>query len=230
MGTPGSAPPQGSPFSPKDELRIAQGLPAGADRTAVLRALAELADHVNQRRRSLAQRLGKLRLETEWHAVSPRGERDCWKRVEKSRRRFTQELRSYACSFLLPKREPAWFLPTLQYHEDLAREFQIRTEALNTLVRARSRGYDVYGHIILDALLRIWTDVAGGKLQYSRDRVTSGVGGPLIRFLAATLEILLGRVPFSLSALAVAIDEERKRRRHTESEKKRRLRGRGERR
>jgi hypothetical protein len=192
-------------FHRDTEFEIARELPAGADRAAVFRALAELADHI-------AEEYAKR--PTGWRSTSPKALRAQWQHIEELARQLAREL--HRVRPLRSEQDPSWFQPTVQALDRLRQEACLHIESHAVRVGARSRGYDPYQHVIIGALLRIWTDIAGGELKYSR----GGSTGPLIRFLTITLDVLLSHhapVP-AVRTLAAAIDQEKDRRRHTDRE------------
>jgi hypothetical protein len=82
---------------------------------------------------------------------------------------------------------------------------------------ARTR--DRWREYLYDSVLEIWTDVVGGKLEYSRPtrRGEAGRSGPpggdLIRFFLACVETVLGDDTPSVHGVAAIIDRRRDRRR-----------------
>lgn len=247
MDKSGSPPGQASPFHPDDELRISCTLPAHADKTAVFCGLAKLAGHIDERYarqrwvaepRVLHDKEGRVAFATVWHPMSPKEWRERWARIEELTRLLGSALHEVRPLRTVP--DPPWFLPTLETLKTLRDVAVLNIEAQTARVEARSRGYDVDLHTVIDTLLRIWTDVAGGELRYSRDR-DNVPSGPLIRFLVIMLDLLLERPTLlkakecqskgkmsadrprrfqTFSMLANVINSEKERRKRTEAKTK----------
>jgi hypothetical protein len=69
---------------------------------------------------------------------------------------------------------------------------------------------DAHREILYFLMLRLWTGKLGGELKFSRDPNSKVVGGPLVRFLTAVLEPILGPETPGSEGIAAIIGKERK--------------------
>ena len=136
-------------------------------------------------------------------------ERKRRRRIDKLTEQLAQEMRKL-------RRETPWndsdpLLPNrvLTALWDLHKRTQIRLEWLDTL-RAFRGTHDPYRKALYSGVLRVWTEVLNGQLQYSRNPQGEPTG-PLVRFLTACVEPILGdETP--RAGVADIIDRERNRR------------------
>jgi hypothetical protein len=69
---------------------------------------------------------------------------------------------------------------------------------------------DAHREILYFLMLRLWTGKLGGELKFSRDPKGKAAGGPLVRFLTAVLEPILGPEAPGSEGIAAIIKKERK--------------------
>jgi hypothetical protein len=136
-------------------------------------------------------------------------ERKRWRRINKLTEQLAQEMRKLRRE--TPWNDPDPLLPNrvLTVLWDLHMRAQVRLEWLDTL-RAFRGTQDPYREALYSGVLRVWTEVLNGQLQYSRNPQGEPTG-PLVRFLTACVEPILGdETP--RAGVADIIDRERNRR------------------
>ena len=136
-------------------------------------------------------------------------ERKRRRRIDKLTEQLAQEMRKLRRE--TPWNDPDPLLPNrvLTALWDLHKRTQIRLEWLDTL-RAFRGTQDPYREALYSGVLRVWTEVLNGQLQYSRNPQGEPTG-PLVRFLTACVEPILGdETP--RAGVADIIDRERDRR------------------
>jgi len=69
---------------------------------------------------------------------------------------------------------------------------------------------DAHREILYYLILRLWTGKLGGELKFSRNPNSKVAGGPLVRFLTAVLEPILGAETPGSEGIAAIIEKERK--------------------
>jgi hypothetical protein len=69
---------------------------------------------------------------------------------------------------------------------------------------------DAHREILYFLMLQLWTGKLGGKLRFSRDPKSHVAGGPLVRFLTAVLQPILGPETPGSEGIAAIIERERK--------------------
>jgi hypothetical protein len=136
-------------------------------------------------------------------------ERKRWRRIDKLTEQLAQEMRKLRRE--TPWNDPDPLLPNrvLTVLWDLHMRAQVRLEWLDTL-RAFRGTQDPYREALYSGVLRVWTEVLNGQLQYSRNPQGKPTG-PLVRFLTACVEPILGEET-PRGGVADIIDRERNRR------------------
>ena len=135
-------------------------------------------------------------------------ERKRWLRIDKLTEQLAQEMGKL-------RRETPWTDPDplLPYRVlamlwDVHMRARVRLERLD--IRAFRGTQDPYREALYSGVLRVWTEVLNGQLQYSRNPQGKPTG-PLVRFLTACVEPILGdETP--RAGVADIIDRERDRR------------------
>ena len=135
-------------------------------------------------------------------------ERKRWLRIDKLTERLAQEMGKLRRE--TPWSDPDPLLPNrvLAVLWDVHRRAQVRLEQLN--IRAFRGTQDPHREALYSGVLRVWTEDLNGQLQYSRNRQGKPTG-PLVRFLTACVEPILGEET-PRAGVADIIDRERNRR------------------
>jgi hypothetical protein len=151
-----------------------------------------------------------------YHDVSTRREhypsakeRKRWRRIDKLTEQLAQEMRKLRRE--TPWSDPDPLLPNrvLAVLWEVHMRAQARLEWLDTLREFRGT-QDPYREALYSGVLRVWTEVLNGQLQYSRNPQGKPTG-PLVRFLTACVEPILGNET-PRAGVADIIDRERDRR------------------
>ena len=135
-------------------------------------------------------------------------ERKRWRRIDKRTEQLAQEMgklrRETPCS------DPDSLLPygVLPVLWEVHMRAQARLEQLD--IRAFRGTQDPHREALYSGVLRVWTEVLNGQLQYSRNPQGKPTG-PLVRFLTACVEPMLGEET-PRAGVADIIDRERNRR------------------
>jgi len=135
-------------------------------------------------------------------------ERKRWLRIDKLTERLAQEMGKLRRE--TPWSDPDPLLPygVLPVLWDLHMRAQVRLQRLDR--RAFRGTQDPHREALYAGVLRVWTEDLNGELQYSRNRQGMPTG-PLIRFLTACVEPILGEET-PRAGVADIIDRERNRR------------------
>ena len=135
-------------------------------------------------------------------------ERKRWLRIDKLTEQLAQEMRKLRRE--TPWNDPDPLLPNrvLTVLWDLHMRAQVRLQRLDR--RAFRGTQDPHREALYAGVLRVWTEDLNGELQYSRNRQGMPTG-PLIRFLTACVEPILGEET-PRAGVADIIDRERNRR------------------
>jgi hypothetical protein len=135
-------------------------------------------------------------------------ERKRWLRIDKRTEQLAQEMRKL-------RRETPWSDPdplfpnrVLPVLWEVHMRAQARLEGLD--IRAFRGTQDPHRESLYSGVLRVWTEDLNGQLQYSRNRQGKPTG-PLVRFLTACVEPILGEEA-PRAGVADIIDRERNRR------------------
>jgi hypothetical protein len=136
-------------------------------------------------------------------------ERKRWRRIEKLTEQLAQEMRKLRRE--TPWSDPNPWLPkhVLAVLRDLHMRAQVRLGWLDTSKAFRGT-QNPYLETLYSGVLRVWTEHLNGQLQYSRNRQGKPTG-PLVRFLTACVEPILGEET-PRAGVADIIDRERNRR------------------
>jgi hypothetical protein len=136
-------------------------------------------------------------------------ERKRWRRIDNLTERLAQEMRKLRRE--TPWSDPDPLLPNrvLDVLWELHMRGQARLAWLDTS-RAFRGTQNPYRESLYSGVLRVWTEVLNGQLQYSRNKQGKPTG-PLVRFLTACVEPILGEET-PRAGIAGIIDRERKRR------------------
>jgi hypothetical protein len=128
-----------------------------------------------------------------------------WRRVDKLTEQLAQEMRKL-------RRETPWSDPDpLLPNRVLAALWDLHMRAQARLEFRAFRGtQNPYLESLYSGVLRVWTEVLNGQLQYSRNRQGKPTG-PLVRFFTACVEPILGEET-PRAGVADIIDRERNRR------------------
>ena len=135
-------------------------------------------------------------------------ERKRWLRIDKLTKQLAQEMGKLRRE--TPWSDPDPLLPygVLAVLWDLHMRAQVRLERLD--IRAFRGTQDPHREALYSGVLRVWTEDLNGQLQYSRNRQGKPTG-PLVRFLTACVEPILGEET-PRAGVADIIDRERNRR------------------
>jgi hypothetical protein len=187
---------------------------ASEEREAICAVLPPSADH-----RAALDAIAELRRDMQIHPRQVRGrkERNSDYMAEREQRREAEKL-------VLRLIDISRDLPDTPSLHEVHKQILLKLAGLDALIWANSGAKDSLCAIIYTAVLRIWTDLAGGELRYSQRDGTPC--GPLIRFLSVVVPLMLPPdVPTpSPHTLRTIVDGEKERREHTRNEIRAKLR------
>jgi hypothetical protein len=152
------------------------------------------------------------------HATYPiADERKRWKRLGDAVEKAAAELRQLRRETSWSGPDPGWINCALAALWEVHRKVETRA-AYHKIWSAFSRRQNPHREFLFWGAMRVWTDWLGGELRYSKP--AKGLPyGPLIRFLVACIEPILGdETPGG--GLGDIIDREREARAKTEDEKR----------
>lgn len=139
-------------------------------------------------------------------------ERKRWKRLGEAVDTVAAELRHET---LWTDPDPMWRDRALAMLSEVRRKVEARA-AFHKIWSAFGRRQNPHREFLYWGVMRVWTDRLGGELRYSN---SPEVGGPLVRFLVACVEPILGdKTPGA--GIADIIDRERDARAATEDYKR----------
>jgi hypothetical protein len=135
-------------------------------------------------------------------------ERKRWRRIDKLTEQLAQQMRKLRRE--TPWSDPDPLLPNrvLAVLWEVHMRAQVRLEQLD--IRAFRGTQDPHRESLYSGVLRVWTEVLNGQLKYSRNWQGKPIG-PLVRFLTACVEPILGEET-PRAGIADIIDRERNRR------------------
>jgi hypothetical protein len=205
---PKSADAIASAFTPEVREIIQAELPA--NHLEVIAALDELMGHVRIHPRQIERRAERN--------SNYMAERERWLEAEKLVLRLVNIFREGPLPF------PDADLPTILSLHEAHKQILHRLARVDALIEANSGAKDSFCAMLYTSVLRIWTEIGGGKLRYSqRGNIPCG---PLIRFLSAVIPPMLPPdVPAPTPrTFRTAVDIERGLREHTRKEVAKKLR------
>jgi hypothetical protein len=139
-------------------------------------------------------------------------ERKRWQRLGKAIDVAAAEL------IQLRRSDPMWVEPVLAALMEVHGKVEARA-AFHDIWSAFSGRQNPHRDFLFWGILRVWTDHLGGELRYSKAK-DGTVTGPLVRFILACVEPLLGDAT-PHAGIADIIDRERAARESVEAEKRR---------
>jgi hypothetical protein len=146
-------------------------------------------------------------------------ERKRWKRIGDAVDTLDAELRRLRREPLEGDQDPKWPDRALEGLWEVYRRVKNRAAFHAIWGKPFSRRQNPDRAFLYQGVMRVWTNQLGGELRYSTEG--SAHYGPLIRFLVACVEPILGKQMPSISTIADIIDREREARAKTEDEKRR---------
>jgi hypothetical protein len=141
-------------------------------------------------------------------------ERKRWKRLGDAADKTSAELRQLAAE----KGSAPWLDRALAALEEVSRKVEARA-AFHFTWSAFGRRQNPHREFLFGGIMRVWTDRLGGELHFSRPPRGGLPSGPLVRFLQACLEPVLGD-DAPAEGIADIIERERRARAWTENQKR----------
>jgi hypothetical protein len=141
-----------------------------------------------------------------------------WQRLGKAVEAAAAELRRLRRETPWSGPDPGWINRALAALWEVNRKVETRA-AFHNIWRAFGRRQNPHREFLYWGVMRVWTDQLGGELRYSKSPEKRLPSGPLIRFLVACVEPILGdETPGA--GLGDIIDREREARAATEDYKR----------
>jgi hypothetical protein len=141
----------------------------------------------------------------------PEVERNRWRRIDKLTSDLAGELREVRG----PASDPLWPNHLLAALREAKRKAEAHIAYYEIARRAFGGQQDPYCEFLYRGVLRIWTDIVGGELKYSRPPAGGPPFGPLVRFVTVCLRPILADDMPGPHGVAAIIDREKRDRAHT---------------